>query len=524
MKELTLYPAIDLRQGQVVRLAQGDLARQTIYASDPAQTARRWLAAGAAWLHVVNLDGALEQPDSANQAALRAILAAAADYGAQVQFGGGLRSLEALRQALELGVSRVVLGTAVVQQPELIEAAMAEFGAEWLCVALDARQGRVQVRGWLEDSGQEAAALGKKLYAVGLRHVLYTDIARDGLESGANLPACQALAEASGLQVIVSGGVRSLEDVRAARQAGLPGMIIGRALYQGNFTLEEALAEAGSAGPEAAEAVPALNLHHLEGSSGLAKRIIPCLDVKDGRVVKGVQFVQLRDAGDPVEQARIYDRMGADELVFLDISASPEGRATTAEMVRRVADQVFLPLTVGGGIRSVEDMRRILLAGADKISLNTAAVQQPGLLSAGAERFGSQCLVLAIDARRRASGWEVFTHGGRTPAGLDALEWAARGAALGAGEILLTSMDADGSLNGYDLELTRQVAEAVQVPVIASGGAGRLEHFAEVLTEGKADAALAASLFHDHKLTVGQIKRYLIERGLPIRPVGLEEG
>ncbi len=257
----------------------------------------------------------------------------------------------------------------------------------------------------------------------------------------------------------------------------------------------------------------------------LAKRIIPCLDVKDGRVVKGVQFVNLRDAGDPVEQAQLYDRMGADELVFLDISASPEGRQTTAGMVRQVADQVFLPLTVGGGIRSQDDMRRILLAGADKVSVNTAAVQHPEILSQGAGRFGSQCIVLAIDARQRASGdWEVYTHGGRTPTGLDAVEWARRGVELGAGEILLTSMDADGSLDGYDIPLTRAVCQVVNVPVIASGGAGRLEHFAAVLTQGQADAALAASLFHDKKLTVGQVKRFLLERGLPIRPVGLDQG
>lgn len=253
----------------------------------------------------------------------------------------------------------------------------------------------------------------------------------------------------------------------------------------------------------------------------LARRIIPCLDVKDGRVVKGVHFVNLRIAGDPVEQARLYDQMGADELVFLDISASPEGRDTTAEMVRRVADEVFLPLTVGGGIRSVEDMRAILLAGADKVSINTAAVRQPDMIAHGAERFGSQCIVLAIDARRvPQGGWEVYTHGGRVPTGLDALEWAQRGVALGAGEILLTSMDADGALSGYDIHLTRAVAERVQVPVIASGGAGKLSHFSDVLTTGKASAALAASLFHDHVLTVGQVKRYLIQQGIPIRPVG----
>jgi cyclase len=254
----------------------------------------------------------------------------------------------------------------------------------------------------------------------------------------------------------------------------------------------------------------------------LARRIIPCLDVKEGRVVKGVNFINLRDAGDPVAQARVYDRMGADELVFLDISATPEGRATTAEMVRRVADEVFLPLTVGGGIRTVEDMHAILRAGADKVSINSAAVKNPTLLSEGASRFGNQCIVLAIDARRRpGGGWEVVIHGGRTPTGLGAVAWARRGVELGAGEILLTSMDADGTLSGYDLALTRAVAEAVNVPIIASGGAGRLAHFAEVLTSGKADAALAASLFHDQVLTIGEVKRYLLERGLPIRPVGI---
>lgn len=253
----------------------------------------------------------------------------------------------------------------------------------------------------------------------------------------------------------------------------------------------------------------------------LARRIIPCLDVNDGRVVKGINFINLRDAGDPVEQAHIYDQMGADELVFLDITASPEGRKTTAGMVREVADQVFLPLTVGGGIRDVQDIRTILLAGADKVSINTAAVKDPAILAKGAERFGSQCIVVAIDARRRSTGsWEVYVHGGRTPTGLDVLEWAHKAVSSGAGEILLTSMDADGTMQGYDLALTRAVAEAVSVPVIASGGAGSVEHFAEVLTNGKADAALAASLFHDNHLTVGEVKEHLMERGVAVRPVG----
>jgi len=251
----------------------------------------------------------------------------------------------------------------------------------------------------------------------------------------------------------------------------------------------------------------------------LAKRIIPCLDIKDGRVVKGVNFVNLRDAGDPVEQARIYDEQGADELVFLDISATQEGRRTTLELVSRVAETVFMPLTVGGGIREVEDMRKLLLAGADKVSVNSAAVKRPELLSEGAARFGSQCIVLAIDARRNESSWEVYVNGGRVPTGMDAIEWAEQGVDLGVGEILLTSMDADGTLSGYDIELTRIVSDMVTVPVIASGGAGIPFHFAEVLTKGNADAALAASLFHDGKLRIPDLKKELLGWNIPIRAV-----
>lgn len=249
----------------------------------------------------------------------------------------------------------------------------------------------------------------------------------------------------------------------------------------------------------------------------LAKRIIPCLDIQDGRVVKGVNFVNLRDAGDPVEQARLYDAQGADELVFLDISATHEGRKTTLELVSRVAETVFMPLTVGGGIREVNDMRNLLLAGADKVSVNSAAVNRPRLLSEGAARFGAQCMVLAIDARKSSSSWEVFINGGRISTGLDAVKWAMRGVELGAGEILLTSMDADGTLAGYDIELTRTIAEVVSVPVIASGGAGTPPHFAEVLTTGKADAALAASLFHDGKLRIPELKKELQVWNVPVR-------
>ena len=250
----------------------------------------------------------------------------------------------------------------------------------------------------------------------------------------------------------------------------------------------------------------------------LAKRVIPCLDVTNGRVVKGTKFLDLRDAGDPVECAKLYDMQGADELVFLDITASSDGRATMLSVVERTAEQCFMPLTVGGGIRSVEDFRTMLRAGADKVSINTTALQRPELISEAAEAFGSQCVVVAVDAKRDAPGkWRVYTHGGRKPTERDAIEWIVEAALRGAGEILLTSMDADGTCGGYDLELTRAVSEAVGIPVIASGGAGELQHLADVLRAGKADAVLAASIFHFGKHTVGEAKEHLASQGLPVR-------
>jgi len=255
----------------------------------------------------------------------------------------------------------------------------------------------------------------------------------------------------------------------------------------------------------------------------LAKRIVPCLDVKDGRVVKGVRFVDLRDAGDPVEAALAYDAQGADELVFLDITASHEARDTMLDVVRRTAEGIYMPLTVGGGVRSIDDVRRLLRAGADKISLNTAALERPAVIREAVERFGSQCIVVAIDARREPGRpgepdrWGVYTHGGRRPAGRDAIEWAHQAVALGAGEILLTSMDRDGTKDGYDLELTRTVSQSVSVPVIASGGAGSLEHLYEGLVEGCADAALAASIFHFGTHTITEAKAYLRGRGVEVR-------
>jgi cyclase len=252
----------------------------------------------------------------------------------------------------------------------------------------------------------------------------------------------------------------------------------------------------------------------------LAKRIIPCLDVDKGRVVKGIKFKNLVDAGDPVETALAYEEQGADELVFLDITASYEDRSIMLDVVKAVAENVFMPFTVGGGIRNLEDIRKLLLSGADKISINTSAVKNPDLIKESAKLFGSQCIVVAIDAKRKEKGWEVYINGGRTPTGLDVIEWAKKVAELGAGEILLTSIDKDGTKSGYDIELTKMVSESVHIPVIASGGAGSVEHFYQVFTEGKADAALAASLFHFKEVSIPQLKEYLFSRGVPVRLIG----
>ena len=249
----------------------------------------------------------------------------------------------------------------------------------------------------------------------------------------------------------------------------------------------------------------------------LAKRIIPCLDVKDGRIVKGTQFVDFRDAGDPVENAKVYDQEGADEIAFLDITASHEKRDILIDIVRRTAEEIFIPLTVGGGLRRLEDIRRLLKAGADKVSINTAAVKDPTLVEKAAKRFGSQCIVIAIDAKRRGENWEVYTHGGRIPTGIDAVQWATRMEGLGAGEILLTSMDRDGTKDGYDIELTRTISGRVSIPVIASGGVGTLDHLYEGLVYGKADAVLAASIFHYRDYTISQVKSFLKEKGVIVR-------
>jgi cyclase len=495
---MELLPAIDLRHGRAVRLRQGDDARSTVYADDPPILLDGWAAAGVRRIHVVDLDAALGEPPQRER--IERLVRRGAELGLAVQLGGGMRTAEAIRWALEAGCDRVVAGSLLARDFETFRELARAF-PDRIVPALDVEAGEVRIAGWKEGTPWRLPELCVRLRGLPCPAVLVTDVERDGMLSGPNLELARRVAIASGLPALLSGGVRSLADLVAARAIPeIAGAVVGRALYEGVFTVEQALA--------ACRGLP----------SGLARRVIPCLDVSGGRVVKGVRFEDLVDQGDPAEAALRYAEQGADEIVFLDIGAAPEERATRLDWVERTAERVFVPLTVGGGVRSEDDARRLLLAGADKVGINTAAFETPELISTLARRFGSQCVVLSVDARRREGGWEVVTKGGRHPTGRDAVDWVREGVERGAGEVLLTSIDRDGTQGGYDLDLIREVARAVPVPVIASGGAGTPEHLAAALGAGAA-AVLAASIFHQGTYTVGEVKRVLAAAGFPIRPV-----
>lgn len=555
---MILLPAIDLRGGRVVRLLRGDDAHRTEYSERPVKVLDELAAAGARWIHVVDLDAAFGETPQRDL--IERLAAACRGRGLALQLGGGLRDEEAVGWALEVGCERVVVGSLVARKPERF-ADLARRYPGRLVPAVDVEGATVRIAGWREGAGRALAEVCSALRGLPCPAVLVTDVTRDGALEGPNLDLARRVGEATGLPALLSGGVATLDDLRrAAGTPGIAGAVVGRALYDGRFTLQEALAalagapltptlslRGGRGRPHPPDAVDFPSPTGVDpatldptggrrgigrGPTGLTVRVIPCLDVSGGRVVKGVRFQNLRDLGDPAEAAARYAEQGADEIVFLDIGAAPEARATALDWVRRAAERVFVPLTVGGGVRAVDDARALLAAGADKVGVNTAAVARPELLGELAHRFGSQCVVLSIDGRRNhppgrdsveGPGWEVVTQGGRRSTGRDAVAWAVEGVDRGAGEILLTSIDADGTRGGYDLELIRRVSVAVPVPVIASGGAGEPAHLAEALEAGAA-AVLAASIFHEGTWTVTGVKAELARRGFPVRPPEREEG
>lgn len=486
-----VVPSIDILGGEVVRLLRGSYSDVTRYGEAEAVVAS-WGAPEGARIHVVDLEGAR----SGNFTLAGLVSSLGSRY--RVQVGGGIRSAAEVESVVASGAARVVVGTMAVRDPLELRRAIDRVGASRIVVALDLLDGEIRVAGWTSAHPARLDEVLRELESAGIGEILVTDVSRDGAMTGPAFDLYRDLASRTSMRILASGGIARLDDVTMlARGASASGVIVGRALQDRVFSY--------AAAAEAAMKRP------------LPARIIPCLDVRGGRVVKGVRFQSIRDAGDVVECSARYEAEGADEIVMLDISATAEEREASLETVRRVADQLFIPLTVGGGVRSVDDFRRLLRAGADRVAINSAAVDDPSLVERCAAEFGVQAVVVACDAKRRESGWEVMTRAGSMPTGLDVVAWSRRVAGLGAGELLLTSIDRDGTQSGFDCELTRAVTGATGIGVIASGGAGRLEHFREAIESGGASAVLAASLFHDGVMSIGELKTFLEGSGIGVR-------
>ena len=488
---IELIPAIDIIDGQCVRLTKGDYDQKKVYADNPVEVARWFERMGFRRLHVVDLDGA-KSHHIVNDTVLRDITA---QTGLTVDFGGGIKTSEDIEKAFDAGASMVTVGSVAVTQPQLFMQWLDTYGPERLILGADVRNGKVSINGWKDDSHEDLLPFLRQYVERGVRHVLCTEISKDGTLQGPAIDLYrQIMAEYPHLHLIASGGVSSNEDIYALHEAGIPAVVFGKAFYEGRIDIDR-----------------------LPLGRGLAKRIIPCLDVKDGMTVKGTNFVNLRQAGDPVALGKAYSDAGADELVFLDITASYEGRKTFAEMVTQVAQEINIPFTVGGGINELADVERLLYAGADKVSVNSAAIRRPQLIDEITGKFGSQVCVCAIDARWDDNNWYCYVKGGRERTPLRLAEWALEAEKRGAGEILFTSMNHDGVKTGFANEALAMLADRLSIPIIASGGAGEMVHFRDAFVIGKADAALAASVFHFGEIGIPQLKRYLRAEGVNVR-------
>jgi len=490
---MLIIPAIDIIEGKCVRLTKGKFDSKKIYNESPVCVAKDFEKLGAAMIHVIDLDGA----KTGKPVNLNLISQICAEVKIPVQVGGGIRDFATAENYFSAGVYRIIIGTKAVLNSGFIKKLLAEFGAERIVISIDCNGEKVATRGWQSEGRENIFEFAGNLKMLGIKNVIVTDISRDGTLTEPNFELTEKI-QKIGLNVIAAGGVSSLESIKKLKKLKISGAIIGKAIYEGKINLGEAI-KLG------------------KPLSGLTKRIIPCLDVKNGRVVKGINFKNLVDAGDPVELGKKYSESGADELVFLDITASKEKRKTLVEIVRAIAQEIFIPFTVGGGIKTVEDVQALLRAGADKITINTAAVLNPVLITQTAKIFGSQCVVVSIDVKKNADGYFVYIKGGSEKTQLEAVSWAQEVERLGAGEIMLTSMDRDGTKDGFDTEILKKISEAVKIPVIASGGAGKLQDFADALNKGKSDAVLAASLFHFNKFSIAEVKKFLLENNISTR-------
>ncbi|HXH39453.1 MAG TPA: imidazole glycerol phosphate synthase subunit HisF [Thermoanaerobaculia bacterium] len=488
---MDVIPSIDLLDGKVVRLLHGDFARVTEYGHPDAVLDALDVPPGSR-LHVVDLEASRSGRPVETEIVRRL---AARDL--HIQAGGGIRSLADARKWIAAGAEKIVIGTVAADAPDMLRAIVNELGAERVIAAIDVRDGIVRVAGWEREATTSLDEVLTRVEGLGIGEVLITDISKDGAMRGPSFALYRSLRTT--MRIIASGGVSTLGDVVSlSRIGGIGACVIGRSLLDGRIQLAEARARVAT-------------------PNAIPERVIPCLDVRDGRVVKGVNFVDIRDAGDPVECAIRYEAEGGDELVILDISATDANRSTALEIVRHVSESLFIPLTVGGGVRTIEDFRALLHAGADRVAINTAAIRDPQLIAGCAAEFGVQAVVLSCDAKRVGDHFEAMVRGGKESSGVDAVAWCRRAEELGAGEILLTSVDRDGTNSGYDIELLRAVTSIVKIGVIASGGAGSVEHFRDAIEAGGARAVLAASLFHDRRLSIGDVKQFLASEGIPVR-------
>jgi len=503
-EKMEVIPAMDILDGKCVRLIQGDYTQRTIYCDNLLENAYSFQRHGVALIHIIDLNGAREGvPVNVER-----ILEIAQAINVPVQVGGGIRAYEDAKRYLTGGVKRVVLGTSALADPQLIKKLIDEYGKERVAVAVDVKDGLVAIKGWQETVEKPIFDFLDELRGLGVEFLLFTDVRRDGTLMGPHFALIEKVLGYP-FKVMVAGGVASNQDVRKLREMGPYGVVIGKALYEGEIDLEACMKPEHTPDSRSCKAS--------KGRSQLAKRVVACMDIKEGRVVKGTSYVHLRDAGDPVELGKLYSDMSVDELVFLDIMATVESRDALYDLVERISRNINIPFTVGGGIRTLDTIRNLLRCGADKVSICSAAVQDPGFVKAAAEQFGSQCIVISVDPRRTGDRWEIYINGGRDATGIDAIAFVKEMESLGAGELLVNSLDMDGRKNGYDIELLRTISENVNIPIIASSGAGTKDHFLEAFTEGRADAALAASLFHYRELEIPDLKAYLRRKNIPIR-------
>lgn len=496
-----IIPAIDLKDGNVVRLLRGKFSDENIYDTNPLTFVDKFHQLGCKRIHVVNLNGALDGSfeESPNYLKILEIVEKASSYDMKVQIGGGIRTSSTVSSLLSIGVANVILGSIAVSNSALVKQLVDQYDKK-IIVSLDSLNGTIKTSGWTEESNVSLIYKFQELQELGVRTFVVTDISKDGTLEGSNKDLYRTLGKKkkSNVTIIASGGIKDSMDIESTLDIS-DGVIFGKAYYSGSIK-ESQLSD--------------LLLKY--NPTNLIRRIIPCLDVKNGRVVKGVNFQNLRDSGDPVELASYYNAEGADELVFLDITATLEGRKAMLQVIKDVAEHTFIPLSVGGGIKTLEDMTEIIKSGAEKVAINSSALQNPDLITQGAKKFGSQCIVVAIDVKKIGNQWIVFTNAGTRSTGRNAIEWAVEAVTKGAGELLVTSMDRDGTKSGYDTELLTAITSRVSVPVIASGGAGTYEHFKEAIDCG-AEAVLAASLFHYKELEIRNLKNYLAEQEISVR-------